>query len=158
MTLQSVIKESESEVLHPRSEPHLLEMANHVHLPSEFTKCGTIVGIKRKRCTVSPGFETIESTQKNCTPEFDHQDFHDAPPSGVAIEVGATPTTRSSSKSICRSVRYKRQLEKAGADCEQTKITDHFEILNEIEACLEKLLLENEKNCHLCCSSMLITK
>ena len=73
-------KESESEALHPRSEPQLLEMANNVHLPSEFTESGTTLGIKRKRCTISPSFETVESAQKNCTPEFDHQDFHDAPP------------------------------------------------------------------------------
>ena len=72
--------------------------------------------------------EAVEPAHKNCTPEFDHRDFHDAPPSGVATEVGATPTTRKSSKSISWSVRYKRHLEKAGADCAQSKITDDFNI------------------------------
>jgi len=124
------------EALHTTSESHLLEIDSQLQVESSTTQ-----GVKTKQCTVPSGLETVESPS---LPATNNQDFSEAPPLEVAKEGGAAPN-RSTSIVVSRSVRYKRQLEKAGADCAQTQITDYFEILNKIEAQVERLLLENKK-------------
>ena len=66
---------------------------------------------------------------------------------------GGDATAKCIPTHVSWSVRSKRQLEKVGADCAQTHLTGYLKVLNDVEACMEGLLLE--KKYHLCYNSML---
>ena len=141
-------KRNEQEALHTKSESSLVVSSSQMFSATTARGTDTHVsvteGATRKQQEVSQDFKDVGKSKTNRLLVSDNQDFSETPPSDIAKE-GGVATTKYIPTHVSRSIRNKRKLEKAGADCSQTQITDYLKVVNDVEACIEGLLLENKK-------------